>query len=613
MSQCTDHHWYSWAWPELQKHWGKFYQGNGYAYMQSNVNEQLKMRSNQYGQIYDVKNNDIFVIDFQAKADSQVTLELIKEGVIQSSIEVVPNGNSNFNRQTQYIIAPGDAQFDQLQFSGGVNDKDYLKCYDIRLLCGPDPPSNPSPPDGAVSVGLSPILSVDVYDRNGDSMDVSFYNASDSSLIGTDSSIPSGGTASVTWENLLTSTTYSWYAIANDGGVATTSPTWSFTTNYASNAPFNPSPANGATGIELNPVLSVDVVDLDGDLMDVHFYNASDDSLIGSEFGVSSGSTASVSWFGLTEGAVYSWYAIADDGLSLNASQIWSFTTNFVPYAPFNPSPADGATGISTNPLLSVAILDPNGDLMDISFYNASDDSLIGTDFGVFSGGTASVSWFGLAEGAVYSWYVIAHDGVFSNISSTWTFTTNNAPNLLTNPLPVDGAIEINLNPILSVDVYDPDGDTMDVSFYNASDDSLIGTDFGVSSGGIASISWSSLSDGKLYNWYAVADDGVSTATSSIWSFTTNYAPFTPSNPSPVDGATGLDFNLMLGVDLFDPDGDPIDVSFYNASDDSLIGTNFGVSSGGTASVAWSSLSEGAIYNWYAVADDGNSMTSSLT
>jgi len=155
--------------------------------------------------------------------------------------------------------------------------------------------------------------------------------------------------------------------------------------------------------------------------------------------------------------------------------------------------------------------------------------------------------------------------------SSIWSFTTNYAPFTPSNPSPVDGATGLDFNLMLSVDLFDPDGDPMDVFFYNASDDSLIGTDFGVSSGGTASLAWSSLSEGAIYNWYAVADDGVSTATSSIWSFTTNYAPNTPSNPSPVDGATGLDFNLMLSVDLFDPDGDPMDVSFYNASDDSFI------------------------------------------
>ena len=60
---------------------------------------------------------------------------------------------------------------------------------------------------------------------------------------------------------------------------------------------------------------------------------------------------------------------------------------------------------------------------MDVSFYDGSDDSLIGADTGVSSGGTTSNSWYGLSEGTTYSWYVIVNDGSFSTISPTWSFT----------------------------------------------------------------------------------------------------------------------------------------------------------------------------------------------
>jgi hypothetical protein len=56
-------------------------------------------------------------------------------------------------------------------------------------------------------------------------MDVSFYNADDDSLIGTDTDVVSGGTASVTWNDLSYNTTYSWYTIADDGSAITQSST----------------------------------------------------------------------------------------------------------------------------------------------------------------------------------------------------------------------------------------------------------------------------------------------------------------------------------------------------------------------------------------------------
>ncbi|MHA1256204.1 MAG: S8 family serine peptidase, partial [Promethearchaeota archaeon] len=97
--------------------------------------------------------------------------------------------------------------------------------------------------------------------------------------------------------------------------------------NNAPNSPINPYPLDGATGVSINPILTVDVSDTNADSMDVSFYDASDDSLIGTENDVSDGGTASVVYAGLSENTGYSWYAVADDGIDLTQSSTWSFTT----------------------------------------------------------------------------------------------------------------------------------------------------------------------------------------------------------------------------------------------------------------------------------------------
>jgi len=51
---------------------------------------------------------------------------------------------------------------------------------------------------------------------------------------------------------------------------------------------------------------------------------------------------------------------------------------------------------------------------------------------------------------------------------------------------------------------------------------SFIGTVSGVASGENASISWSGLSDGTEYQWYAVASDASHSTNSKVWSFTTS-------------------------------------------------------------------------------------------
>jgi hypothetical protein len=61
---------------------------------------------------------------------------------------------------------------------------------------------------------------------------------------------------------------------------------------------------------------------------------------------------------------------------------------------------------------------------MNVTFYDASNDSVIGTDYNVPSGGIASTDWFGLAYETSYSWYAIADDEEYSTGSDTWSFTT---------------------------------------------------------------------------------------------------------------------------------------------------------------------------------------------
>ena len=116
-----------------------------------------------------------------------------------------------------------------------------------------------------------------------------------------------------------------------------------------------------------------------------------------------------------------------DDFVFRNLTEFVSKTSsgNLPPNPPTNPSPVDTATGVSPNPALSVYVSDPDGDIMDIRFYNAADNSLIRTDGSVPSGETASVNWTGLSDFTTYSWYAIADDGLATATSATWTFTTS--------------------------------------------------------------------------------------------------------------------------------------------------------------------------------------------
>jgi hypothetical protein len=69
-------------------------------------------------------------------------------------------------------------------------------------------------------------------------------------------------------------------------------------------------------------------------------------------------------------------------------------------------------------------VTDPDDDTMDVLFFDASDDSLIGTDLNVPSGSTALVQWGDLSYNTTYSWYAIADDTMYETKSDTWSFTT---------------------------------------------------------------------------------------------------------------------------------------------------------------------------------------------
>ncbi len=94
----------------------------------------------------------------------------------------------------------------------------------------PFPPKNPSPVDESEEVSTNPTLKVDVYDFNGDSMNVTFYDANENIKISTDYDVPNGGTASIKLSNLSAGKTFEWFAYAEDGKTGSLSPTWSFET-----------------------------------------------------------------------------------------------------------------------------------------------------------------------------------------------------------------------------------------------------------------------------------------------------------------------------------------------------------------------------------------------
>ncbi len=495
----------------------------------------------------------------------------------------------------------------------------HTRINGTAYIFGNDPPYKPilvSPSDGATGVGLTPTLSVDILDPDGDSMNVSFYNASDDSIIDTVNDGINGSTVSVIWAGLSHNTTYEWYAVANDSEFKTLSDTWNFTTilstaNHPPDEPTNPSPIDEAANVNLSPILSVDVTDPDGDNMDVRFCN-SDDVIIGIDTNVSSGATASFQWSNLAYDTTYEWYAVSKDSQLETKSAVWNFTTatNAPPNIPSNPFPANDAINVGVNDYMSWDGGDPYGDPVtyDVYFGMVSSPPKVKSNQSTESYNPGTMN-----HNITYYWRIVAWDNYdISSNGSIWSFTTtevpaNHPPNEPVNPSPESGAIDVDTAADISWISDDPDGDpiTYDVYFGTVSPPPKVeanqsGTSYNP---GIMNCS-------EMYYWQIVVwDDKDESNESPIWNFTTadtptNHPPSKPVGPSPSDDATGVSLSPTLHAIASDPDGDMMDVSFFDASDDSLIGTDTNVASGGLASVIWPGLTKGSTYEWYAIADD---------
>ncbi|KKM83833.1 hypothetical protein LCGC14_1305330, partial [marine sediment metagenome] len=122
--------------PSIRHYLSKSYQGSGIAYMQTDISESLSLMSPLYSSATTIEEGDLFVIKFKTSTPNQVKLNLYNGGQkLTEDFEVVPNANSNFDKQVIYLTPnPGDVlTFDQLEFAGNFNPEENFIVYDIKV------------------------------------------------------------------------------------------------------------------------------------------------------------------------------------------------------------------------------------------------------------------------------------------------------------------------------------------------------------------------------------------------------------------------------------------------------------------------------------------------
>ena len=133
-------------------------------------------------------------------------------------------------------------------WTGKIDHWSIAVYYDCTQLT-PHTPSGPSPADGATGQSLN--VDLDWADAG--------HAASYDVYFGTSASPPKVGTvtsSSYALGTLASGTHYYWKIVATNKCADTAGPVWDFATCSLPTMPSSPSPADGATGVSLNPTLS---------------------------------------------------------------------------------------------------------------------------------------------------------------------------------------------------------------------------------------------------------------------------------------------------------------------------------------------------------------------
>lgn len=282
----------------------------------------------------------------------------------------------------------------------------------------PNAPVGPSPASGAMNQSESTTLAWQCSDLDGHTItyDVYFGTATSPPLVA--SNVATNAYA----PGLLAfGTTYRWRIVARDElGAETSGPLWVFSTflNQPPSVPASPSPSNGSTNRPIAQTIGWQCSDPNGHALAYDVYFGTDDPPSMAASNVAQNSYAPGT---LAFSTTYRWYIVARDPFGLERTgPTWGFTTkaNSPPTTPGNPSPGNHGLSDAT-PVLTWTSGDADGQPLtfDVYFGTSSPLPLVA------SGLTQAMYEPGeVVPAQLYSWRVVASDGLTSTNGPVWDF-----------------------------------------------------------------------------------------------------------------------------------------------------------------------------------------------
>lgn len=177
----------------------------------------------------------------------------------------------------------------------------------------------------------------------------------------------------------------------------------------------------------------------------------------------------------------------------------------------------------------------------------------------------------------------------------------------ITDPFPTNESINVEPIPHLHVNVSDPDGDTMNITWYSNSSGAwhLFSQNLSVANGTYYAYNTNFSSYNTTYYWYVNVSDGKTTNTSCILHFTTSInQPPTLDGYHPTNGSTNINFSNIC-INVSDHENDTLNLTFYSNSSGAWVMFNTTTSQNGTVCVPNSNFStQNTTYYWNVSIED---------
>ena len=346
------------------------------------------------------------------------------------------------------------------------------------------------------------------------------YLGTNASSLALSATINAPATAA-TFTNLAAAATYYWKVVALAGNASASSTLWSFTTA----APPTPTiaastlvwPANGSTGNTTS--LNVQWSPVTGATKYQVYFGSTATSL--ALYATVNAPAVNAALYNLNGGATYYWRIVAVAGNASASSAVWSFTTAAprpMIAAPTLVWPANASTGNTAS--LNVQWSPVTGAKQYQVYFGSSATSL--SLYATVNAPAVNAALYNLNGGATYYWKVVAVAGTASAGSAVWSFKTAAPPTpTITAPTLVWPANASTGNTTsLNVQWSPVTGATQYQVYFGSSATSL--ALYATVNVPAVNAALYNLPSGATCYWRVVAVAAGASASSPVWSFTTN-------------------------------------------------------------------------------------------